>query len=331
MIKASENHFNKAFYLRLIALWVICEAFAGGILHGFKIPFTGLGVSSLSVFCIILIGYYFPKKGSIIKATIIVAIFKLMLSPHAPPTAYIALFFQGLVGQILLQGTFFKTGAVLLGILALTESAIQRILVLVIIYGKTFWLAVDEFVLKLFSSKQINSFSLKLAISYVIFHAITGFFVGRFAANIALKANNWKVENLLIEKGVAELPDEKQHMRINKLVLIVWLLLMAFYFQQYFLWGIIILNKESILQIILRSLLIITGWMALISPMLKIFLRNRMEKSRSTYEQEVVEVMKLIPETKYIVEESWRRSLINKKRDRKLFFKQVMVNILYRG
>ena len=33
--KAAE----KQLYYRLISLWVICEAFAGGIMHGLKIPF----------------------------------------------------------------------------------------------------------------------------------------------------------------------------------------------------------------------------------------------------------------------------------------------------
>ncbi len=54
----------------------------------------------------ILIAYYVPLKGAILKATIIVAIFKMMLSPHTPPSAYIAVFFQGLLGQVLFFDTY---------------------------------------------------------------------------------------------------------------------------------------------------------------------------------------------------------------------------------
>ena len=66
-------------YYRLIALWVICEAMLGGIIHGLRIPVSGLIVGSASVICISLIAFYNPVKGAILKATLIVAIFKMML------------------------------------------------------------------------------------------------------------------------------------------------------------------------------------------------------------------------------------------------------------
>src|SRR4030095_14723436 len=88
-------------FYRLIALWALSEAMLGGIIHGLKIPVSGLVVGSCAVICICLIAYYIPSKGSIIKATVIVAIFKMMLSPQAPPPAYIAVFFQGLMGELL--------------------------------------------------------------------------------------------------------------------------------------------------------------------------------------------------------------------------------------
>ena len=131
-------------YHRLIALWSICEAFGGGLLHAFKIPFTGLFVNSLAVICITLIGYHYRKPGAIIKATMIVCIFKLMLSPHSPPTAYIAVLFQGFLGQLLFtRTTNFTAKAIILASLSLVESSIQRLLVLVIIYGTSFWQAIS--------------------------------------------------------------------------------------------------------------------------------------------------------------------------------------------
>ncbi|HEY6503012.1 MAG TPA: hypothetical protein VIZ28_03470, partial [Chitinophagaceae bacterium] len=92
---------NPVIYYRLIALWVLNEAMLGGIIHGLKIPVSGLIVGGAAVICICLIAWYVPKKGAIIKATIIVAIFKMMLSPQAPPPAYMAVFFQGLMGELL--------------------------------------------------------------------------------------------------------------------------------------------------------------------------------------------------------------------------------------
>ena len=59
-------------YYRLVALWVLCEAMLGGIIHGFKIPVSGLVVGSCAIACISLIAWYAPAKGAILKATLIV-------------------------------------------------------------------------------------------------------------------------------------------------------------------------------------------------------------------------------------------------------------------
>src|SRR5690349_7246116 len=134
-------------YYRLIALWVLNEAMLGGIIHGLKIPVSGLVVGSCAIICIALIGWYVPKKGAIIKATLIVAIFKMMLSPHSPPPAYIAVFFQGLLGELLFWNRrFFTLSCLLLAVLALLESALQRILVLTLIYGNDFWKVINDFI-----------------------------------------------------------------------------------------------------------------------------------------------------------------------------------------
>ena len=81
------NISGSVIYYRLITLWVLCEAMLGGVIHAAKIPVSGLIVGSCAVICICLIAFYHPTKGAIIKATIIVAIFKMMLSPQAPPLA----------------------------------------------------------------------------------------------------------------------------------------------------------------------------------------------------------------------------------------------------
>ena len=121
-----------AIYYRLIALWVLCEAMLGGIIHGLKIPVSGLIIGSCAVLCISLIAWYVPNKGAIIKATLVVAIFKMMLSPQAPPPAYIAVFFQGTLGELLFfrNRKFYSLSCIILALLALLESGLQRILVL---------------------------------------------------------------------------------------------------------------------------------------------------------------------------------------------------------
>ena len=161
-------------FYKITALWVICEAFAGGIMHSVKIPFTGMFISSLSVICIVLIAWYTSAKY-ILKATLLVIIFKFTLSPHSPPTAYVAVGFQGLMGYLLfLNKRYFTAAAILLGALALVESALQRILVLIILYGKDFWQALDAYVFKLTGSKDLNQISYWIALVYIIIN-ICGF------------------------------------------------------------------------------------------------------------------------------------------------------------
>src|ERR1700741_38442 len=133
-------------YYRLIALWALCEAMLGAIIFTFRIPVSGLVIGSCAVVCISLIAWYVPAKGAIIKATLIVAIFKMMLSPQAPPPAYIAVFFQGLMGELLFWNRkYFRLFCVILALLAMVESAFQRVVSITIIYGNDFWTAVNGF------------------------------------------------------------------------------------------------------------------------------------------------------------------------------------------
>ncbi len=188
--------FDNQIYYRLIALWVLCESVLGGIIHGFKLPFSGLIIGSSAVICICLIAFYVPVKGAILKATIIVAIFKMMLSPQTPPTAYIAVFFQGLMGQILFYNLkYYKISCIILGMLALVESAGQRILVLTILYGTSFWKAVNQFISKLTHQTSITNYSMLIAGGYLFFHFIFGMLVGLFAYNLVRRSQKWETIN----------------------------------------------------------------------------------------------------------------------------------------
>ena len=207
---------NPVIYYRLIALWVLCEAMLGGIIHGFKIPVSGLVVGSCAVICICLIAWYVPKKGAIIKATIIVAIFKMMLSPQAPPPAYIAVFFQGLMGELLFWNRrFFKLSCILLAVLALLESGLQRILMLTIIYGNDLWKVINDFINGLTKQKSATNYSLLSAGGYVLLHFITGILVGWWASVLPQRIEKWSKEEgnriiLTADAGIVSPPLSKK-------------------------------------------------------------------------------------------------------------------------
>lgn len=337
MITATGNIYNRDIFYRITALWVICEAFAGGIMHGIKLPFSGMVVSSLAIFCIILLAKYVPSGTAIIKATLIVAIFKLVLSPHSPPTAYIAVFFQGLVGQLLfLTNRFFTFSAIILAVLGLVESAIQRILVLVVLYGNDFWKAVNEFIKKVTGDKTISNYSAMLAIGYIIIHAIAGILVGYFAARIVKNSGHWKNQMpqffILEKKLPAELlisKTKKKRKKLQLVFIISWVLLLAFYIQSIADPANAFLPKDKVLQIVVRSALVMAGWYLFISPLIMAGIRKALLAKQANSREDMNSTMQLLPEMKMIFQQSWQFSREQKGWQRlKLFLKILLMNVL---
>lgn len=330
------NEYSKPVYYRLIALWVICEAFAGGIMHAAKLPFTGLIVSSLAITCIILIAYYTPTRSAILKATIIVAIFKLMLSPHSPPTAYLAVFFQGLMGQLLLSNKrYFNVGAVILAVLSLVESAIQRILVLVIFSGTDFWKALNEFIKKTIGAKELTDYSFKLAIGYLIIHAVIGIIVGIYATKLARSSESWKgrYPGLLIEKedSVSAIVIKKNNNRRKIRLAFVFILiaLIALYVQAYIDPKHAVIPSNIIVNILLRSILILLVWYLILGPVIMFLIKRSLRMQQQKYKNDINEVMALLPQIKHIFKQSFKLSENKNGFDRiKLFLKILLINVL---
>lgn len=303
-------------------------------MHAAKIPFTGMMVSSLSVTCIILIAYYIPGNANIIKATFIVIIFKLMFTPHSPPTAYIAVFFQGYMGQLLFHGRrHFTLSAIILSVLALVESAIQRLLVLLILYGNTFWHALDQYVKKLVGGEDRN-YSLLLASGYVFLHAAAGILVGTFAVRIVKRSDEWRSINpsLVFSKNPALFPETEKSTKKKKfgaLFIILWLLLILLFAQAYIDPLHAVIPKSAAAKILFRSLLIFFSWYLIVAPVIMKLINFRLKSQEIKQQTAVNQIMLLLPEIKYIFTQSWFLSAAEKGLSRaKLFLKLLLVNIL---
>lgn len=311
--KPAANSASQTYY-RLIALWVLCEAMLGGIIHGLKIPVSGLVVGSCAIVCICLIAWYVPAKGSIIKATIIVAIFKMMLSPQAPPPAYIAVFFQGLMGELLFWNKrFFRLSCILLAVLGLLESGLQRILVLTIVYGNDLWKVINNFINGLTKQKTATNYSLWIGGGYVFLHFITGLVVGWWASLLPKRILKWSSDKkytvLLPEESAALSPAvQKKKKRLKKALFVAWLLLIGLYVQSYFQIGKPLLPSHISLKILLRSLIIVLGWIFIIGPLLKQLLHWWLKKKQTQSQQEIQEVVRLLPATQQLITQSWKQS-----------------------
>lgn len=336
-MKTEALAFDKQIYYRLIALWVLCEAMLGGMMHAVKIPFTGIVVSSAAVICISLIAYYVPVKGAILKATIIVAIFKLMLSPHTPPTAYFAVFFQGLMGQILFFNLrFFRVSCIVLAVLALVESAIQRLIVVTVLYGDNFWKALNEFIRKTTGETAVTNYSLTLATGYVVIHAFIGLIVGVFAGSIVWQSQSWVIlhEEYLIphsdeEYGEIKPKAGKKKKRIKIFFIFIWIVLIILFLQSSLHIGKPVVPSQLALQILLRSLLIILTWYFLLSPVLSLIIKKWLNRQQIKSQNDINQVILLLPFARYIFLKSWQLSAAQKGFKRlSVFCKIILINTL---
>ncbi|HUR65620.1 MAG TPA: nucleoside-triphosphatase [Chitinophagaceae bacterium] len=324
---------NKQIYYRLIALWVLCEAMLGGVIHGFKIPVSGLVVGSCAIICICLIAYYVPQKGAILKATLVVAIFKMMLSPQAPPPAYIAVFFQGAMGELLFWNRkTFTLSCILLAVLGLLESGLQRILVLTIIYGNDLWTVINNFINGLTKQKTTTNYSLWIGGIYVAIHFMTGIFIGWWASLLPGRISQWEKEGIYKirqEMTAAVLPFKKKKRKLKRGLFVIWLLLIALYVQSYFNIGTALLPSHISLKIFLRSVIIVFAWIFIIGPLLSQLLHGWLRKKQSGSREHIRQVVELLPATQALASQSWEHTSAKKGWRRLIdFSKTVLVNSL---
>ncbi|MEO6404406.1 MAG: hypothetical protein ABIY51_01625 [Ferruginibacter sp.] len=332
MKEEAETAPHSPVYFRIVALWVVCEAFAGGIMHAFQVPFSGMIVSALSVTCIILLAWHVPGRLAISKACFIVILFKLALSPHSPPTAYVAVFFQGMMGQLLFNNKKqFRLRAIVLGFLSLVESAVQRLLILWLVYGNSFWQAVDDFLKKLFKQQSATSYISWIAWGYIFIHAIVGIAVGIIAATIAKKSIEWKQYANLTNNMETKIPslDRKSSPLLKPVGIVTWLILLMLFIQSLLFPSNSILSGNKLLHILLRALLIILGWIFIVSPLLLKLLQKLLSRKKKKLDDQFIQVQKLIPGIKNIFLQSIvaSKNATGLKRI-KLFIKILLGNIL---
>ena len=327
----AQHTIHKPVYYRLVALWAISEAFLGGIIHGLRLPVSGLLVGSAAIGCIALIGYYERSRSAILKATLAVAIFKMMLSPQAPPMAYVAVFFQGLLGAMLVwRQRFFFLSCLLLAILAMLESALQRLLVLTIVYGTGLWKAVNIFLSGLTGHDRITNYSWWLCAGYLALHLLAGLLLGFCIARIPWRIAAWKIQgNLPVIRGSGEGDATASGKRKAKRIgwLVFWLLLLGLYMQSYYGIGTAVLPAGTVFQLLLRSLIVLIAWVFLIGPLLQYVLKRWLHYQRGKIAGLVEAVTTLLPRMRNLVTAAWRASR-GKKRRWIFFYKTVLVNLI---
>lgn len=307
---------------RITAIWALSEAAFGGLLHALHIPLTGLFIGGFAVLFITLLAFFSEKPGTILKATIIVMIVKLLASPHSPINAYFAVAFQGIAGELIFR--FIKNkriAAFSLGMISLLQSGFQKLIVVTLVFGQNIWDAIDlfsDYVLKQFliSPRIIEEFSLSatLIILYISIHALGGVFFGLWAPTLArnVKQGYTSSENPIqikinSDKILSEKPRSKRRKFWKKLT---YLLILAMAISIVVLTFIFPVFEESkgmsAVTMIIRSVIIMTIWFYAAGPFLMRKLRKYLVKKESDHQREVRDILNLLPNLKSIVQQSWK-------------------------
>lgn len=280
---------------KLTALWALSESGLGGILHAYRLPFSGF---FLAAFAIIIIRYIsFLSDNSfktIVKATIIVLMVKAIASPQSPINAYIAVSFQGFIGAIIFSLIKKqKIATYLTAIICLMETALQKLLVVWILFGSSLFIAFDRFtedVLKEFHLGFISS------ITYLVFIYLSIYFLWAiYIGHIANQLPDKVYERFLSFKAAAiEMPIQNNHTNkiINKIkylgLLLVLFLMLAFA---------ILLKSDILLASFYRTILILSIWI-LVSPLLKWALLKWIKGKKNYYTKDVFSILEMFPKLK---------------------------------
>jgi hypothetical protein len=316
MQTAKLKIFNSTITLRITALWAFSEAFLGGLLHGLKIPFAGLVLALIASICITIIASGTEKKGEIIKATLLVIALKFILSPHTPPMAYVAVFIQGFVGELLfLSKKFIKLSAFILTLFSLLYSAFQHLITLTIIFGKGFWSALDIFLNKITQSflPGVHSYSLYIIIGYLSCYLLAGIFGGILNVGIVSRVNrNEKPEAIFLALNNLQNQDvflnNKKRTKSRSILFIICgllLLLLIFSYLPFFNNS---FSKNHIAEIFLRGIIIVLVWNYFLTPLLKKWISRWVDKYKTKNAGALQQVIALLPDVKTILNTSWRLS-----------------------
>ncbi len=301
---------------RLTALWAFTESGLGGIMHALQIPFTGLLVGGMAIIMICLIAEISNHNfKQILRSAIIVLIVKAMVSPHTPFPAYIAVSFQAVLGYILfslLKINFFSIA--LLSSIAMLESAIQKLLILTLFFGKSLWAAMDEMIAFLASQfgEVILNGSYWVVSVYLLIYFAGGLLTALFTYR-TIKSFNAENTVLIITPSTeinTGLPKTK---RINKKTIFkkLWILILLMIGFSVILFVFAADKKQGWLAVAKTTtwtLSAILIWFMLIGPLFTKAIQKLLKKKQSRYSEDVLSILSFLPVLKQLTALAWQKS-----------------------
>lgn len=283
---------------RITALWAFSECALGGMMHALKLPFTGFLVGGFAVLCIGLLAHHSQRSAAVIlRATFLVILAKAAVSPHSPPMAYLAVGFQGAVGAFLLGYVRpFALAAPLFGFCALVESAIQKILILILFFGKPLLEAVDVFfneVLKNLGIKEEMSWAAIAVWGYVGLYAIWGLILGNWILTLphVLSAKSKEYATVSFPESAQAAAEQKKQKR-------PWLffsMVLLFVVATFLFTGAQAGGTQKAMYAVVRSVAVIAAWFVFVQPLAMWAIRHWAARKSAGEQSRLSEIVEGIP------------------------------------
>lgn len=298
----------------LTALWAFSESGLGGLMFALQIPLTGIFVGGFAVVVITLIAWYSKNSyKQIIQSTLLVLMVKAAVSPHAPLPAYLAVSFQGVMGAFLFTLLpRFRLAAVMLGMLAMAESALQKIIVLTILFGRSVWEAVDALFKTIVKDFDLqHGFSWYIITTYVLLHVLWGFAAGWWSAGLPPKIIQHKEEvlNNFFRQAMVSRTAAFTSVKKRKPKFIFWGLILLFIATMIVFDGKNVSSK--LVYVLARTLLMLLLMLFAVQPLFK-WLMQKWVKSSGSQSSEAAKLVSRFPLLRSFVKPAWQMAAKHK-------------------
>lgn len=324
LVTLSEKEKNIAVQ-RLTALWAFVECGIGGLMHSFKFPFTGLVVGGFAILIISLIAKIcYNHLSEIFKSLVIVLIIKLSLSPLTPFTAYIAVVFQATIGYwvFLLLGNN-SISIILLSVICMLQSALQKLIVLTIFFGQDLWSAFDKLMSAITPSLSFlnSNASFYLLSVYLLIYTVGGFLIGMFISKIIALDNIEYNSNIryITSVNTKENSTKKKQTKIYLAILLIALVCTHIYF----------INTQNTFTAIVKYIVITSGliwiWYYFLSPFFIKIINKLLQSKKQKYQEELNNIFEILPHIKLLFISIYKESKTLKGRSRLAFIIQNII------
>lgn len=310
---------NSKIIARLTALWALSEAGLGGVLHAIQLPFTGIFVGGFAIVLISLISYFAEDKwNTVFRSLLVVLIIKLAVSPHSPPTSYIAVSFQAFMAVLIYSNLGLnKWSAMLLGVVTLIESALQKLLVLSLLYGKSLWEALDSFSTYITGRMgffgSLVSFTTLVSI-YLWVYALLGLIIGYIIFDIVryLEVNQgnvkYQIQAIEFDSEVGIAKKRRGSWRKWVVFAMTFMLILSYFF--------FVSEGASVwknwVYIFVRSSGILLLWYYVVSPLFKKYFTRFLERKQYKVQNEIDETLTLLPYLRKVTRLAWQENIEEK-------------------